>query len=69
MHVTYIVVMFLGLGNVFCSTVFGLTLFLLVEYPVQKCLQLVGLKKACSSDALLQERVARLGEWRKSMII
>ena len=51
MYVSFNVVLFLGLGNAFCCTVFSLIFLILIEFPVKNLLSTV--KKWASHDSIL----------------
>jgi len=51
MYVSFNVVLFLGIGNAFCCTVFSLILLVLFEFPMRTILS--PLKKMASHDHLL----------------
>ena len=54
MYVSFNVVLFLGIGNVFCCTVFSLILLVMFEFPMRNILS--PAKKLASHDQVLMDK-------------
>lgn len=44
MYISFPVVLYLGLGNVFCETIIGLLLYIVFEHPFRTIINVIGLR-------------------------
>ena len=56
MYIAFPVVLYLGLGNVLCGTIFGLILYILFEHPFRTIINVIGLRGYQEQNGLLDHK-------------